>query len=277
MFNSAPLEHEQVGESCSRLLDHHTLTIQAGAVEPSEPQASRVVCDQDVLVLTIRRLGRDLEEGHSPVRGEVGVQMEVSFDLAVPYDALRDLRVEGSGRRRDPQAPIPLVDLGFREPVCVDVCQKRAGMPIGPCHLEQSCSQFGWRNQVNAGRHVFVGLEHRLPNRSFTDEPGDRGAFEEFATGADVVDPGNEIDGLYPLLSTPNGSGHFHRPAEMTMKVPTRARPPIHRPEMTGSTPSRAPIGASPPIALRSPDQHPSEPRRPPPRWLRADRRWCRS
>ena len=75
---------------------------------------------------------------------------------------VRNLRIEGSRRRRDPQATVPLVDLGFGEAVRVDVRQKRAGMPIGSCHLEQSPSQLGGRDQVNAGHRVFVGLEHDL-------------------------------------------------------------------------------------------------------------------
>ena len=142
--------------------------------------------------------------------------MQVSLDMTVPYDSLRNLRIEGSRRRWDPQATAPLVDLGFGEAVRVDVCQKGAGMPIGSCHLEQSPSQVrGW-DQMNASLYVFVGSEHRLPHGPLTDKAGNRCAFEKFASGGDIVDPGDEIDGLYPLLSTPNGSGRMDGPTEVT-------------------------------------------------------------
>ena len=192
---------------------------QAGAVEPSEPQANRVVADQDVLVSAFRCLSRDLKEAHSPVGGQVGVQMEVSIDLPVPYDALGDLRIEGTRSRRNPKETVSLVDLGFGQPFRVDAGQKRTGVPIGSCHLEQLPSERGWPDQVNVGGCAFVGLEHDLPHRPLTDKPGNGSAFEKLVSGGDIVDPGDQIDGLHPLFPAPNGSGCLHRPAEMTEKM----------------------------------------------------------
>ena len=94
------LQHDQIGELCTDLLDLPSLLFERRLIEAAEPQAGRVIGDQHVFVSPPDRLEEDLSKAHTTVRGFFAMNMQVASNVVEPNDVRCDLGGKAACWRR---------------------------------------------------------------------------------------------------------------------------------------------------------------------------------